>query len=135
MLETILYYVLIWFNTGVAAQILMCIFDAFVNHRWPFHWKDAKHFVLAGVFGFLSAFNAIFFILRFLANPDDFITDEDEEDSTPSNRVQEYNDGDPDDNVLYLDGLNEEEMAKVIAFVEELQALREKKEKEKQNVE
>lgn len=115
MLETILCWLAIWFNVGVLAQVIMCLVDALVNRRWPFHWRDSKHFVLAGCFGFISMLNVIvFFIKLAIVGGDAFSSEDDEEEK---------------EGVFIEVALTNEEINKVQDFVEQLIAARETKEK------
>ncbi len=127
MLTSILYGFTIWFNVGLASQVILTTFDGLLNRRWPYHWADAYNYFLAGMFGFISAFNCYLFMIGFAIDPDSFVTEEDEGDLE---LPQELQDADEQE-IMVIAGLTKEEQEGVLTYVNGLLEARAPEEEKK----
>jgi hypothetical protein len=122
MLETILFWISLWFVTGVGAQLILSLASGIMNRTWPIKFNDALLFFLAGIFGFLSVIQLIGFILVGLGKLIVEACGKIEEDNPEEDETEEE--------VLIIQGLNSDEYIKVRNFAQELVSNRPKEETE-----
>jgi Zn-dependent membrane protease YugP len=126
MIIAILYWISIWFASGIMAQLLLSIVNGIVNKKWPIRFNDATLFFLAGLFGFISVGQLIWFGISIIGNVVfNMATDLEEE----------YDTEETEEEVLLIRGLTTDETDRVREFAKALVANRVPEQEKQQDVE
>ncbi len=126
MLTSIIYWLLIWFNSGILSYVALMTVDGVLNRSWPFHWRDSYDYFLSGIGGFISVAGFFITMIQLAIDPSVFeeILDDrkDEKAAKAETRTER---------VLQIAGLTDDETKRVKELVNKIKAERPEEEEKK----